>query len=50
MTQMTTQTDVHMAGKTAEVDTHGTNHTMIPRAAEKAAHAAAPVAAHPQKC
>jgi hypothetical protein len=47
MAQMTAQTTVHMAGKTTEVDTHGTDHIVIPGAAEKAAHAAAPVVAHP---
>jgi hypothetical protein len=49
MAQMTAQTAIHMAGKTVEVDTHGTDHTVIPGVAEKAAHAAAPMAAHPQK-
>jgi hypothetical protein len=42
---MIAQIVVHMAGKTAKMDTHSTNHTMIPGAAKKAPHAAA----HPQK-
>jgi hypothetical protein len=47
MTQMIAQIVVHMAGKTAEMDTHSTDHTIIPRAAEKAPHAVAPMATHP---
>jgi hypothetical protein len=49
MAQMIAQIVVHMASKTAEMDTYSTNHTMIPGVAEKSTHAAAPMAAHPQK-
>jgi hypothetical protein len=49
MAQMIAQLVVHMAGKTAKMDAHSTDHTVIPEAAEKAAHTTAPIAAHPQK-
>jgi hypothetical protein len=49
MAQMIAQIAIHMAGKTAEMDTHSTDHTVILGAAKKAAHTAAPMAVHPQK-